>query len=59
MTLEGRIAELERRVASLERLTMPMVPLGPTPSYEALQNQHVVDRINDSLLRRVEDANNG
>jgi len=45
MTTEERINELENRVASLERLTMPMVPLGPSLDHRPAGSQQAIDRI--------------
>ena len=58
MTTDERIAELERRVAELERLTLPMVPLGPRPD-DPIRRQETVDRIVESMRDRIKEVSNG
>lgn len=48
--LQIRIADLERRVASLEHITMPMMPLGPRPE-DPRERDEAFKRVVDHLLR--------
>lgn len=52
MTADERIADLERRVSELERLTLPMLPLGPRPD-DPMERQQTIDHIMDSLRERI------
>lgn len=52
MTDAERISDLEKRVATLEHLTMPMMPLGPRPEDTGERDERV-KRIADHLLRSL------
>lgn len=50
MTIEERVTELERRVGSLEGVTMPLIPLGPRPE-DPRERDETIKRLADELLK--------
>jgi len=55
MTLEERVADLEKRVAGIERVTNRFIPLGPGIDHEQLdRDRHeTVKRITEHLTREL------